>query len=891
MPWLLRTGSLTLMMAVMAAPAPAQEFQLLRGAVTSGGGWHTNGDVALGSAVLLSGGGTHQIVGWQLQSGFLSALAAPAPPPPLSQPPLIFQPPTGFTVPEGADVQFQVSAGGTPPLFYQWHHNGQVLPGAILPVLDLAHLGRADAGFYSVKVSNAYGSQFSPGAPLVVLSAPGLLVQPASQSLALGASLTLTVLAQGTPPLSYQWSHDGVPIPGALSETYNVAAVSQNDAGIYTVNVSNSAGSLTSNPATVVVLGPPFIITPPQDQSADPGDTVTFSVVAGGSAPLHYQWQVNGVNLPGATTNTLTLTSVQANARGRYRVVVANAAGVAVSDPAELIVLLGIPILNGADNFADRGLMPLAGNLGRIQGNNTGYTWETGETNHAGKLGGSSAWFEWTPSSNGIATFTTVGSAFDTLLAVYTGSDLTKLTEVESDDDGGPFRTSQAAFNVQAGIHYAVVVDGFLGRTGRFVLDWTLEATDLLLPEITHQPARLTLPAGTTAVFHVDATGSGLEYQWYFNGDPIDQATSDTLQLDGIQASNVGVYRVAVSNALGRVTRSRPATLELRPVLPPPVPDVFSVDKIADVRPLFRGPAPLGLTSIPGRRFGLSGDTSGFLSVSAGSELPFVVTGFGTMTDDGDGDCCGGVPRLLTYTNETDLAVTLNAQPDQDGYMIFEARTSSTNALVYALDSDGNCVACASGGRVRFPVQAGLVYLPAMTLFDYVREPVYLDVKFDLAVSNAWPAAEITAVEGDPLILQALATNTLSAATYQWYANGAAVEGATNAEFILPEVTAADAGRYEVKLSNLVCDVTSLVADVTVTAPVRLTIDVMEPEGAPELYIFASPGEQPMALQASSNFVDWVTLKVSDAYTNELTHTERDLIGTPFRVYRAVPWP
>jgi len=88
-------------------------------------------------------------------------------------------------------------------------------------------------------------------------------------------------------------------------------------------------------PATVA----PFISSQPHSQTIVAGGGVAFSVAAGGTPPLSYQWFVGETNpIAGATSANLTLTSVQPVDAGTYRVSVSNAYGVATSDPAALTV-------------------------------------------------------------------------------------------------------------------------------------------------------------------------------------------------------------------------------------------------------------------------------------------------------------------------------------------------------------------------------------------------------------------------------------------------------------------------------------------------------------------------------------------------------------------------
>jgi hypothetical protein len=80
----------------------------------------------------------------------------------------------------------------------------------------------------------------------------------------------------------------------------------------------------------------PFIGTPPASQSAYVGANVPFSVVASGTAPLNYQWLLNGTNIPGATTSSYTRPTVQLSDAGNYSVVVTNNYGSVTSSIAVL---------------------------------------------------------------------------------------------------------------------------------------------------------------------------------------------------------------------------------------------------------------------------------------------------------------------------------------------------------------------------------------------------------------------------------------------------------------------------------------------------------------------------------------------------------------------------
>lgn len=246
----------------------------------------------------------------------------------------------------GQSVTFAVTAQGTAPLAYQWRKGSVSLPGATNAAFTLASVATSDAGIYSVLVTNGAGAAVSNNVTLTVnqpVAAPTISTQPLSQTVTAGQAVRFTVTAQGAAPLSYQWRRNGVNLAGGTTTAWVIAGAQPADAGSYTVVVSNSGGSITSNIASLVVTGaavvPPSIVTPPASQSVVAGQPVTFTVAAQGAAPLGYQWRKNGVTIPGATGTSYTLPNTTAADAGSYTVVITNAGGSITSGAAVLVVL------------------------------------------------------------------------------------------------------------------------------------------------------------------------------------------------------------------------------------------------------------------------------------------------------------------------------------------------------------------------------------------------------------------------------------------------------------------------------------------------------------------------------------------------------------------------
>jgi hypothetical protein len=200
-------------------------------------------------------------------------------------------------------------------------------------------------------VSNAVNSVTSSSATLTVNPAPtppSLVTQPSSQTITAGQTGTFSVTATGTTPLSYQWQKNGTAISGATSASYTTPAETTADSGAqFSVVVSNSAGSLTSNSAILTVNPapvPPSFVSQPTSQSITAGQTATFSVTASGTAPLSYQWQKNGSAISGATSASYTTpTETTSDSAAQFNVVVRNSAGSATSNVATLTVNAATP--------------------------------------------------------------------------------------------------------------------------------------------------------------------------------------------------------------------------------------------------------------------------------------------------------------------------------------------------------------------------------------------------------------------------------------------------------------------------------------------------------------------------------------------------------------------
>ena len=176
-------------------------------------------------------------------------------PPPADQSPLVLTDPVGQDLFIGDTLNLSVSAAGAEPLSYQWRQDGVNIEGATEPTFTINSVVAEDAGSYDNVVSNEFGSTTSAAAEVVLsVLSPEVVTQPISQTLAVGQTLTLSVTAEGSAPLTFQWFRNfDEEIPGATDSTFVIEAVTEDDSAQYDVQVSNSAGTDFSVAADVVV--------------------------------------------------------------------------------------------------------------------------------------------------------------------------------------------------------------------------------------------------------------------------------------------------------------------------------------------------------------------------------------------------------------------------------------------------------------------------------------------------------------------------------------------------------------------------------------------------------------------------------------------------------------
>ena len=418
----------------------------------------------------------------------------------LASRPVFAKPLVGGTFAAGGTVVLTAVCTGTAPMTYQWYKDGGALKGANSPNLTLRPANLSHAGAYSVTVGNTFGVAESAVANVQIVALPGIVEQPLAVSVTLGRPFFLRVRTALGAAQSFQWFKGTTAIPGATGAEYSVASAQVADAGSYFVAVTNLAGTVKSVVAAVKVGVPPSIRTQPVSVSAKQGTAVRLSVLAQVSATLTYQWQKNGVNIPGATAATYAIPSVAAVHVGSYRVRVGNAVGAVWSVEAGINVLVPPKITRGPS-----GLTVAAGERVVFTG---------------AAVGGGTLTYQWRKGG------------------------------VPISGANSPTYTIPAAKPADAASYDLVVTNAFgSARSAPAVLALGMPAS------IVVQPVGQTVNFGKALSLRVTAVGlSPLSYQWFRDGRPIAGATAAVYGVPATRQANVGVYTVEVSNRLGRVT-------------------------------------------------------------------------------------------------------------------------------------------------------------------------------------------------------------------------------------------------------------------------------------------------------------------------------------------------
>lgn len=275
-----------------------------------------------------------------------------------------------------------------------------------------------------------------------------------------------------------------LPADGAAAVSISLNNVASNLAiGTYlsTVQLLNTTSSVAQTLTfTLTVLGAPVITKQPTNQIVIAGGAASFSATVIGVAPLTSQWRFNSTNLVNATNLTLALTGITTNQAGNYTLFVSNSFGAVTSSIALLTVLT--PPANDACSGA---IVIAVNNFTNAQSTTNATTGSDPSPTCVGGAFGKGVWYAFTPVVSGTLITDTLGSSFDTVLGIYSGS-CGALTQIGCDDDSGSGvgGSSLVANSVTGGTTYLIQAGGWGAASGDLIFHLSFSTTNLYLQPI-----------------------------------------------------------------------------------------------------------------------------------------------------------------------------------------------------------------------------------------------------------------------------------------------------------------------------------------------------------------------------------------------------------------------
>ncbi len=595
--------------------------------------------------------------------------------------------------------------------------------------------------------------------------APAITTQPATQTICAGANVTFSVVATGT-GLTYQWRKGGVNIPAATSASFSITAVVAGDAGNYDVVVTSPCSLSVTSSIAVLTVGVTSITTHPISQAVCPGTNVSFSVVAAGTG-LTYQWRKGGINIPGATVATFTITGVVAGNAGNYDVVVTGSCGNATSN----IAILTVNAVTVISTNPGTQTVCAGTNISfSVVANGTGvltYQWRKASVNIPGATS---------------ATYSITGVA-----AVDAGS-------------------------------YDVVVTGTCGSATSSAAVLTVNAVTL----ITVQPANQASCLGGSVTFSVVATGTNLTYQWKKNTVDIPGATSSNFTLNPVTAGDAASYTVAVVGTCGSII-SNAATLTI-------TAGTIINTQPANQSSCLGGSVTFSVSASGSgtltyqwkkNTIDIPGATAASFTIN-----PVVAADAANYTVVVNSSCGSTTSNIATLTilPATGIATQPSNQIVCTGSNATFSVVANGNNLTYQWRKAAVNIPGANAASFTITaVTAGDVgnYDVVITGTCGVVTSVSVSLTLGNIVISSQPVSQ-TVCAGTNVSFSVGATGT--ALTYQWRKATVNIAGATSATFTITGVVAGDAGSYDVVITGTCTPaITSSTATLTVNSSPLIT--------------------------------------------------------------------
>lgn len=523
-------------------------------------------------------------------------------------PPRLLAGPTNYLAHTGGNVLMTTEWAGTQPLAFQWSKGGNDLAGANARFLSLTNLQQSHAGTYTISVTNAVGLVVVQNVELLVLNSPRIESQPVYLALAPGESLCLTAAVTGDAPFSFQWLKNGTPLTdganilGALSNSVCVTPAQMFDGGDYALVVSNPHGAVTGLVARVAIS--PVVVWGDDslEQTLVPvaatnvwaiasGDYHSLALTTSGTVLAWGDDSLGQTNVPASATNVVQIAAGASHGvalrmdgsviawgdNGRKQIEVpSNAVDVisiaAGGDNTLALRADGALLVWGATSSGQTNIPPGTTNVAGLA---------AGRAHEVALLadGSVKAWgnniFGLSATVGALTNVASVAAGGNNTMTLFPDGTVAVWGErSEGQTNVPPVATNVVAINVNGNVCFAVRADGSVvawGASPHGQTNLPSVVTNVvgvaageqhvvaLLNQGQRSPAWQGVPSERSGSIGdpVSLFGSGLPggrtwYQWSFNGRLISGATNAVLLVPNLTWTNVGVYSLVTSNALGQ---------------------------------------------------------------------------------------------------------------------------------------------------------------------------------------------------------------------------------------------------------------------------------------------------------------------------------------------------
>lgn len=640
---------------------------------------------------------------------------------------------TSLTVCPGNPATFTTTPSGTGPFAYVWRFNGTQLPGQTTNTFSISSVSSINAGTYSVEV---YGGCNSVTNSATLTVSTNLLATPLSNlALCPGNPATFATVASGSGPFSYVWRFNGVQLIGQSTGTLNIPSAASTNAGTYSVEVYGSCNSVTNTAALTVNTN--TTATPLTSLTLCSGSPAAFTTSASGTGPFTYVWRLNGVQLVGQATNSLTIASVTSTDAGNYSVEVYGSCN-SVTNVATLSV-------------------------------NT-FTTATPLTSQA-------------LCSGSPATFLTTASGTGPFSYVW------RLNGVQLSGQATNVLIIPSVAATNAGTYSVEVYGSCNSVTNTAVLTVNTNTSATAL-------ASQTLCPGSPASFATMASGTGpFGYIWRFNGAQLSGQATNVLIIPSVAPTNAGTYTVEVYGSCNSVTNTATLTVNTNTTATPLSSLALCPGSPATFTTTASGTGPFSyIWRLNGIQ--LSGQTTNSLNIPS-----VTATNAGTYTVEVYGSCSSVTNTATLVVNVPTMTTALTSQTLCPGSpATFSTTSSGTGPFSYVWRFNGSQLAGQTSNSFIIPsvasTNAGTYTVEVYCSCNSVTNSATLMVNTN---TTATALTSLTVCPGNPATFTTSASGT-GPFTYVWRLNGAQLIDQTMHSISISSAGATNAGTYCVEV-------------------------------------------------------------------------------------------